>query len=349
MLKRIGNYILEQKIGSGSYGEVYQGRNETNGQKVSIKVMERTLISGQFIELLKDEVKILRSCESTNIIKLYDVKKTAHNIYLVYEFCNEGDMDAYLSKKGHLTEEEAVKYFLEILNGFKVLVKNNVIHRDFKLANLLKHEGTVKISDFGFSKLMSKWDMAQTVIGTPLNMAPEIIRGNKYNNKVDIWSLGIVFYQMLFGVPPYIGLNLIDMLEEIQNSELKFPKEINNISPETEDILKKMLTPEPNERIEWRDLFRHSINSHPKRIRYMKMQNSMDIYNFKKAFNLASTMYLPYKIQEVTNQSIIIQDEKAMSVQSQKGSEYSKEETVSTKGTEKMLSNSSIVSMMKFF
>jgi len=349
MLKRVGNYILEHKIGSGSFGEVYQGHNETNGQRVSIKVMERSLLTGKFTELFKDEVKILKSCQCNNIIQLYDVKKTTNNIYFVYEYCNEGDMDAYLGKKGHLTEEEAVKYFLEILNGFKVLVKNNVVHRDFKLSNLLKHEGSVKISDFGFSKLLGKWDMTQTVIGTPLNMAPEIIRGSSYNNKVDIWSLGIVFYQMLFGMPPYIGLNIFEILYEIQSKDLKFPREINDISPETEDILKRMLNPDPYERIEWKDIFQHRINSHPKKIAFIKMQNSLDAYNFRKAFCLSSSLYLPYVVQGVNAQSIQVGKGRQDQEQAQQEKAYYKEETASTQGTEKLLSNSSLVSMVKFF
>lgn len=88
---------------------------------------------------------------------------------------------------------------MQILNAFKTLVKNKILHRDFKLANILKHDGEIKIADFGFAKLLTKEDYATTMLGSPLNMAPEVLGGNDYNNKADIWSIGTVFYELLFG------------------------------------------------------------------------------------------------------------------------------------------------------
>jgi serine/threonine-protein kinase ULK/ATG1 len=142
---------------------------------------------------------VLKSCDNPNIIKLYDLKKTANNFYLILEYCNEGDLMVYLKQKKTLPEDEAVEYLVQILNAFKTLVKNKILHRDFKLANILKHDGEIKIADFGFAKLLTKEDYATTMLGSPLNMAPEVLGGNDYNNKADIWSIGTVFYELLFG------------------------------------------------------------------------------------------------------------------------------------------------------
>jgi serine/threonine-protein kinase ULK/ATG1 len=109
------------------------------------------------------------------------LKKTANNFYLILEYCNEGDLMVYLKQKKMLPEDEAVEYLVQILNAFKTLVKNKILHRDFKLANILKE------------------DYATTMLGSPLNMAPEVLGGNDYNNKADIWSIGTVFYELLFG------------------------------------------------------------------------------------------------------------------------------------------------------
>ena len=259
MPKQVDNYILERKIGAGQFGEVYKGFNKINNQDIAVKCVRRELLTGKFLELLENEIKVLRACDNANIIKLYDLKKTSHNFYLILEFCNEGDMSQYLQQKKWLTEDEAVDYFIQILNGFKTLVKNNIMHRDFKLANILKHNGIIKIADFGFSKLLGSNAMTATMLGSPLNMAPEVLDGAVYTNKVDIWSMGTVFFEILFGQPPYMAGNLLDLIKNIKTKKLEIPRKINNISPVCEDILRRMLTVDPEARISWDDLFKHKI------------------------------------------------------------------------------------------
>ena len=136
------------------------------------------------------------------------------------------------------------------------------MHRDFKLANILKHNGNIKIADFGFSKLLGKSDWAETMLGSPLNMAPEVLQGIQYGNKADIWSVGTVFYEMLFARPPFVAKNIIDLIKNIKTKQLKFPRHINNISPVCEDVLRRMLTVNPKKRISWEELFEHKINSY---------------------------------------------------------------------------------------
>ena len=91
------------------------------------------------------------------------------------------------------------------------------MHRDFKLANVLKHNGIIKLADFGFAKLLGNDNFATTMLGSPLNMAPEILDGREYNNKADIWSIGTCFYELLFGKPPFTAGNIIDLLKNIKN------------------------------------------------------------------------------------------------------------------------------------
>lgn len=173
MPKIVDNYVLERKIGSGQFGDVFKGYNKTNNQDIAIKVVKRELLKGKFNELLENEIRVLRTCNNDNIIKLYDIKKTANNFYLMLEYCNEGDLMQYQKEKKYLTEDEAVEFLIQILNAFKTLVKNKIMHRDFKLANILKHNGNIKIADFGFAKLLGNDNLASTMLGSPLNMAPE--------------------------------------------------------------------------------------------------------------------------------------------------------------------------------
>ena len=178
-------------------------------------------------ELLKIEIKVLQTCDNINIVKLLDIKKTKNNYYLMLEYCNQGDLYHYLRKKGKLSQRESLEIFYQILNGFKSLYKNDIIHRDFKLANVLRHNGHVKIADFGFSKIMTKSKQyTRSQLGTPYYMAPELWKGEVYDYKIDIWALGICLYELLTGSPPFKAETQYKMLECIQNTPLYFKKEL---------------------------------------------------------------------------------------------------------------------------
>lgn len=125
-----------------------------------------------------------------------------------------------IKKRKKLTEQEGVEYFIQIMNGFKTLTKFKIMHRDFKLANLMLHNNSIKIVDFGFSKILENETHTGTMLGSPLNMAPEILNNEKYDNKADIWSLGTVFYELLFGKPPFVAGNIIDLLKNIKSKPL---------------------------------------------------------------------------------------------------------------------------------
>lgn len=259
MVKVVDNYVLERQIGKGQFGEVYKSYNKVTGEDIAVKTINRASLKGKFYELLENEIKVLRSCNNINIIKLHDIKKTKNNIYLMLEYCNEGDLMGYLKEKGRLTEDEAIDFFIQILNAFKTLVKNKIMHRDFKLANILKHNGTIKIADFGFAKLLGNETLASTTLGSPLNMAPEVLQAKSYDNKADIWSVGTCLYELLVGKPPYTAKNIQELISNINTKPLKFPKGIS-ISPVVEQVIRQMLVVNPSQRISWEELFSHEVN-----------------------------------------------------------------------------------------
>lgn len=286
MVKIVDNYVLERSIGKGQYGEVYKGYKKDNNMDVAIKAVNRKNLKGKFYELLENEIKVLRSCNNCNIIKLYDIRKTTNNIYLIIEYCNEGDLMQHLKTRNRLTEEETIEFLVQILNGFRTLVKNNIMHRDFKLANILKHNGVIKIADFGFAKILTDDAFASTMLGSPLNMAPEILGGKDYNNKADIWSIGTCVYELLFGRPPYTAKNIVELLQKIQRNPFQLPPN-TRLNPVLEDALMRMLVFNPANRIEWEELFNHRIT----RLQEEKIQRELqetiqhnDINNISKFY-----------------------------------------------------------------
>ena len=112
---------------------------------------------------------------------------------------------------------------MQILNAFRTLHQNNIMHRDFKLPNILKHNGVIKIADFGFAKMLGEQSYAKTMLGSPLNMAPEILANKEYTNKADIWSIGVCLHEMLFGRNPYTARTIIELFNKIKANPFRLP------------------------------------------------------------------------------------------------------------------------------
>ena len=153
-----------------------------------------------------------------------------------------------------------------LINGFRGLHEKNVIHRDFKAANVLLHGGQAKIADLGFAKMLdSPGGVAKTFLGTSLTMAPEVHEGTSYGLKADIWSLGIVYYQMIYGKYPYLGKDDFEIYTDSKNKP-KFSGV--NISAEAKDFILKCLTFNQENRIGWADVYRHPLITGEQRVSF---------------------------------------------------------------------------------
>eukprot|EP01129_Flabellula_baltica_P014192 TRINITY_DN6746_c0_g2_i1.p1 TRINITY_DN6746_c0_g2~~TRINITY_DN6746_c0_g2_i1.p1 ORF type:complete len:338 (-),score=76.91 TRINITY_DN6746_c0_g2_i1:61-1074(-) len=199
-------YTIEKKIGEGAVGSVYLGIENKSSNKVAIKEME---LSDKNIKEITMEIKILKAAIHKNIVCYYDCfRLKKRKLWLIMEFMGSGALVDLLEYYGDivLTEPQISRITSEILSGLRYLHDNNQIHRDIKSDNILINErGEVKIADFGFAaQLTVGRTNRETMVGTPYWMAPELIRGMPYDNKVDVWSLGIVCMEMAEGKPPYM-------------------------------------------------------------------------------------------------------------------------------------------------
>ena len=258
-LKKIGNYSYSTRhcIGQGSYGKVFEGHDEISKQSVAIKQMDlRFFESDKYLKSqLQKEIEVLKCLKHINVVRLIDVMQSLNSLYIVTEICRDGDLRELCMKK-KLTENDALGMFFQILDGFENLVQNGIIHRDLKPANILIHDGVYKIADFGFARFVGNFNncLLQSCVGSPLYMAPQVLSRNKYSTKCDIWSLGVILYEVLFGDTPWKGRDERDLLNNIR----RLPLNLNNnqkLSKFTEDTLKRMLTIEEKDRITWEELF----------------------------------------------------------------------------------------------
>lgn len=262
--KKVGNYYLVSQLGKGQFGTVYKGIPCDDQSKVfAIKCMNKESIEKDpyVHKLFQTEVEVMTKINSPNIMHLFEFIETMNNYYLVIQYCNNGDLEKYLAKVGKLPESQAVYFLMQIMNGFQILNSHKIMHRDFKLANVFLHDDTVVIGDFGFAK--KGVDVTKTKLGTPITMAPELLVGNgaEYTNKADLWSIGIVFYQLLFNKIPFDVRNYDELKEKVhtQSGEnLRFPFD-TPISSECKSLLKSLLQSNPKDRIEWVKFFQHPL------------------------------------------------------------------------------------------
>lgn len=258
MSKVIDHYILQEVIGSGQYGKVYKAQDTNSDSIVAVKVvkLDKFIEVPKLNELTFNEIQTLTKIENPNVIRFIEMMRTSNNVYLVYEFCKGGTLEELIEKKKNLSESESLMIFKQIVNAFKSLYPENILHRDLKPSNILLNDGVIKVADFGFCKtLESAVDLTKTMIGSPIFMAPEILTGSPYSAKADIWSLGVVLFNMLFGFCPFEDTTIARLINQIHQKVVNIPRNINNISRPVEEIIRKMLVIDPNRRITWEEIF----------------------------------------------------------------------------------------------
>ncbi|CAN8253953.1 unnamed protein product [Cochlearia groenlandica] len=266
----VGDYELGPRIGSGSFAVVWLGKHRSSGLEVAVKEIDKKLLSPKVRDNLLKEISILSTIDHPNIIRFYEAIETGERIYLVLEYCSGGDLAGYINLHGKVSESVAKHFMRQLALGLQVLQEKHCIHRDLKPQNLLLSTKEVtpmlKIGDFGFARSLTPESMAETFCGSPLYMAPEIIRNKKYDAKADLWSAGAILFQLVTGKPPFDGNNHIQLFNNIvRETELKFPKNaLNEIHPDCVDLCRSLLRRNPIERLTFREFFTHRFFQEPR-------------------------------------------------------------------------------------
>eukprot|EP01138_Halocafeteria_seosinensis_P012959 gb/GECG01013237.1/.p1 GENE.gb/GECG01013237.1/~~gb/GECG01013237.1/.p1 ORF type:complete len:1672 (+),score=171.85 gb/GECG01013237.1/:1-5016(+) len=252
-------YHILELIGEGSFGKVYKGRRRFTGQYVALKFIPKRNKKEKDLEGLRGEIDILRRLNHENIILLLDAFETEKEFVMVTEFA-QGEVFEILEDDGRLPEDQVRSIARQVVKALYYLHNHRVIHRDMKPQNiLLSSEGTVKLCDFGFSRLLSAQQVMMTSIkGTPLYMAPELVREKPYDYRVDLWSLGVILYELFSGEPPFYTNDIMKLVKKITDDPLQLPQGASKMFG---NFLEALLHKEPKQRACWPGLLEHPFVS----------------------------------------------------------------------------------------
>jgi serum/glucocorticoid-regulated kinase 2 len=245
----VEDFELLKVIGRGSFGKVMMVRRHGDSNVYAMKILRKAaIVERNQVEHTKSEREILETADHPFLMKLHFAFQTNTKLYLVMDMITGGELFFHLKNDRRFKEPRARLYCAEIVLGIGYLHAMDVIYRDLKPENiLLDHEGHVKLTDFGLSKRFTKpGEKAETFCGTPEYLAPEVIIGIPHDKAVDWWSVGILLYEMMVGLPPFYSENVNLMYDLIQKSELRIPA---FVSFDARDLITKLLRRDPNTRL----------------------------------------------------------------------------------------------------
>ena len=311
-------YKYGRLIGQGAFGKVNLGLNVLTGRVVAIKSFNKSNLNSnsENMKKIKYETNLMKKLNHPNITKILELFEDKEYILIIMEYINGGNLFSFLKKHRKVSEKTAKLLYRQIILGIKYMHQQGIVHRDIKLENILIDlNNNIKICDFGIGRVLSSPEQPLfDQCGTPMYIAPEILLCSKEKGykgfPVDIWSSGIVLYILLSGTLPFSFKNSSSSLSESNESNLsednnnntelqysiinKEPKEIENISKEAEDLLKKILKKNPEKRITCEEILNHP---------WMKGISDTNKYHlFTKAeINVLSKTYVDYRKDENEN------------------------------------------------
>ncbi|XP_011647737.1 SNF-related serine/threonine-protein kinase [Pogonomyrmex barbatus] len=247
--KIAGLYDLEETLGRGHFAVVKLARHVFTGEKVAVKVIDKSKLDEVSRAHLCQEVRCMKLVQHPNVVRLYEVIDTQTKLYLILEFGDGGDLYDYIMRHDSgLSEEVARTYFRQIVRAISYCHRLHVVHRDLKPENVVFFEklGTVKLTDFGFSNRFCPGQKLETSCGSLAYSAPEILLGDSYDAPaVDVWSLGVILYMLVCGQAPFQEANDSETLTMIMDCKYSIP---SHVSDGCKRLIAKMLVREPEGR-----------------------------------------------------------------------------------------------------
>ncbi|CAK9003316.1 unnamed protein product [Durusdinium trenchii] len=245
-----------RSLGKGSFGVVRRVRRKGTDDVYALKTMQKMeVMSGQLIEQVEREIMVQQNLKHENVLRLFKHFEDEDNVYLLLEYCAKGELYQLLrTQKGRKFNEQTSRhFFVQLVRGLKYLHSHQIVHRDLKPENLLiTHDDVLKIADFGWCAATNV--LRTTFCGTMDYLAPEMIQGSGHDQTLDIWSVGILLYEMMVGRPPFQSTNHTMLIDRILKIAIFFPP---GLPPLVVDLVRRLLKREPSQRLPLDQVLRH--------------------------------------------------------------------------------------------
>lgn len=300
-------YKILSCIGKGGFGSVYKifhlPTNQTRAMKI---IRKRTLIYQDGDQTFLREIDLLQCADHPNIIKIFEHYDDKVNFYIITELVKGGDLLDTISEWKEFTEEKAAYIIFQLMTAVNYLHTSlKVVHRDIKPENILveksedKNHFNIKLIDFGTGNFLEKNKNFSLCVGTPYYIAPEVLRKD-YNEKVDIWSCGVLLYMLLVGYPPFFGKNVKEIFDAVKIGKINMTApEWQKISDTAKDLLNKMFEYDPGKRISAEETLRHPFLQNVKARINKEAEKKLSIvinnlrnFNVKEKFQQATLAYI---------------------------------------------------------
>tara|TARA_B100001564_G_scaffold341926_1_gene337114 strand:+ start:3770 stop:4906 length:1137 start_codon:yes stop_codon:yes gene_type:complete len=311
-MKYIENYVYEDDyIGRGTFSKVYIGYiKDKPDKKYAIKKIYRKS-DIKYVKYLNLEIEIMAKLNHKNIIKMYDTIYTDKHVFLVLELCDT-DLYSYIQLTT-LTEEDTKFIIRQIIEAIKYIMDNNIVHRDLKPHNILINKSTkeIKLCDFGFAREFKDTLLTDTICGSPLYMAPELLQNQKYNIKSDVWSLGIIMYEIVMKNHPFKSNNISDLINKINNNKPILTN--STFSIECKELINNLLEVDYTKRLDWEDVFTNNWIYNKIEPTYEK--NELETINEKCSINDLDNLNEEMCFDDIYNYSIDIDIENDVTIE----------------------------------
>lgn len=273
-----GRYELVAQQGSGGMSVIYKSLDRMLGRMVAIKILRPSLTQDPaFLEKFQQEARSVAMMSHPNIVTVHDVGSDGHTHYIVMEMIEGHDLKKVIRSRGALPLERALDYGIQICAGLGFAHRSQLVHADVKPQNILiNRDGVIKVTDFGIAQAYTD-TMPQTrsevVWGSPHYFAPEQARGEKPSPASDVYSIGVVMFEMFTGRLPYIGTSQRELALAHIQSEIPQAMEINpNLPEEVSNVIAKVMSKRPNDRYKHADQLGHILQRARERAKYAQMQ-----------------------------------------------------------------------------
>ncbi len=280
-VQSVGRYEIVGELGRGAMGVVYKAQDPTIGRTVALKTMRldvHGLETDEVLRRFRNEARAAGLLNHPNIVTIYDAGEQDGMFYIAMEFIEGTTLQSLLTEKRVLTPEETIQISRQICKGLDYAHANGIIHRDIKPANIMiAPDGTVKIMDFGIAKAGGGMTSTGQVMGTPNYMSPEQVKGKELDGRSDLFSFGVVLYEMVTGEKPFVGQNITTIIYKIVHETPVPPRDLDvTVHPGLSLVVSKTLAKNPEDRYQ------------------SGAELAKDLENYKSvASNLSATAVLP--------------------------------------------------------